>query len=99
MGYTLDGTRQGATQFQRHCLKSGKFSDISSEQPCKPIFAGNAPIVKNAVMREYAGRAVQAFPPRVFYPNGLEYRCNPGYSSTGSPSGATKISSRVNSIG
>jgi len=97
VGYSLTGTLQGSTQFQRHCQIDGSFSSLS--ETCKPMSAGNAPTIRHAVMREYAGRRVTTFPPRVYYPNGLEYRCNAGYSTTGSPSAPTKISARVNSIG
>jgi len=121
VGYTLTGTPQGATEFQRDCKKDGAFSSISSGQPCKGISPGNAPTITNAMMTEYAGLhacdprdtscvtvcdprdtscvAGFFFPPRVSYPNGLEYKCNQGYSSTGSPSGPTMITARVNSIG
>jgi len=99
VGYSLDGTPAGGTEFRRHCKKDGGFSAIASEQPCKPMSGGNAPTISNAAMTEYAGRPVTSFPPSVFYPEGLEYRCNWGYSSTGLRSGPTKITSRVNSIG
>merc|ERR1719440_1881100 len=98
-GYTLDGTIEGKTVFKRDCQHNGKFSDLASPQPCKPISAGKAPIVKNAVMSEYAGKVVESFPPTVEYPNGLEYRCQPGFTLTGSPNGPTKISAKVNSRG
>jgi len=98
MGYTLDSTLAGGTQFQLHCQKDGKFSAIA-DQPCQPISAGSAPIVKNADLKEYAGKVVDRQDPPVFYPAGLEYRCKPGFSTTGSLSGPTKITVRVNSIG
>jgi len=99
VGYSLTGAPTGVTEFQRHCKKDGGFSAMASAQPCKPMSGGNAPTISNAVMTEYAGRPVTSFPPSVFYPEGLEYRCNHGYSSTGSLSGSTKITARVNAIG
>merc|ERR1719253_2559911 len=98
-GYSLDGTARGAKAFQRHCQNNGAFSDLISAQPCKPAYGGRAPTLQNAVMTEYAGRPVTQFPPSVYYPNGLEYKCNAGYSENGSPNGATKMSSRVDSNG
>lgn len=50
-------------------------------------------------MTEYAGRPVSSPQPEIFYPNGVEYKCNAGYSENGAPSGPTKLSSRVNSLG
>jgi hypothetical protein len=100
-GYTLDSTPGGGTQFQRHCLKSGAFSELSLPQPCQPISAGQAPIIEGAHMTEYAGNPVgpEDSLPTVHYPHGLEYRCNPGFSENGSPSGPVKISTRVNTLG
>jgi len=68
-------------------------------EPCHPISPGNAPTVANADMTEYAGNPVRSLPVQVFYPNGVEYRCKPGYTSNGMSSGSTKITARVNSIG
>jgi len=99
LGHTLDGTPQGGTEFHRHCLTDGSFSDIEITEPCRPISAGNAPTIANADMTEYAGNAVESTPVEVFYPNGVEYRCKPGYSTNGMPTGPTKITARVNSIG
>jgi len=96
-GYTLDGTPRGSTQFRRDCKVDGSFS--STSETCKPIAAGPAPTIRHATMSEYAGRPVEMFPPQVYYPNGLEYRCNAGYSTTGSSTAPTKITARVNSIG
>jgi len=99
-GYTLDGSLTAATEFQRHCLKDATFSDLPSERPCKPIHGGKAPALQNAIMTEYGGRPVAADSlPDIYYPNGLEYQCKAGHSENGSPSGPTKISSRVNSLG
>ena len=98
-GYTIDGSPGGATHLQRLCQIDGNFSEVTSTQLCKPISGGSAPAVENAVMVEYAGRPVTEFPPSVYYPNGLEYQCKDGYTVNGSPSGSTKISSRVNSLG
>jgi hypothetical protein len=98
-GYTIDGSPGGATHLQRLCQTDGNFSEVTSTQLCKPISGGSAPVVENAVMVEYAGRPVTEFPPSVYYPNGLEYQCKDGYTVNGSPSGSTKISSRVNSLG
>jgi len=98
MGYTLDGSLQGRSAFERTCFKNASFSALPSSQPCKPISAV-ARNISNAVMAEYAGESVSVFPARVFYPKGLEYRCKPGYSTNGRPSGPTKMSARVNSIG
>lgn len=54
-------------------------------------------------MTEYAGQNARQpgkpFPPDVYYPNGVEYRCKDGYSENGSPAGKTKITSRVNTMG
>jgi len=99
MGYTLDSSPQGKTEFVRDCHKDGHFSALPTAAPCNPISAGNAPTIRNADMTEYDGKSVSAFPPRVSYPNGLEYRCKPGYSTSGHPSGPTKITAKVNSIG
>lgn len=71
----------------------------SASTPCKAVSGGVAPTIANADMTEYAGRPVVDFPPNIFYPNGLEYKCNPGFSENGSPSGATKISTRVDTRG
>jgi len=99
LGYTLDATPQGLVSFQRTCHKSAAFSDLSSAQPCRPISGGAAPTLANAVMTEYAGKPVTSFPPQIQYPDGLEYRCAAGFSENGSPSGPTKISARVNTLG
>jgi len=86
-GYTLDGTPDGNTKFQRSCQNDGDFSALSNDDPCKPIAGGTAPILQNAVMTEYGGRSVDAGTyPAIFYPNGLEYKCKAGYSENGSPS-------------
>jgi len=98
-GYTLDSTIGGQHAFERQCKRDGSFSALSSSEPCKPISPGNAPSVGNADMAEYAGESVESFPPRIFYPQGLEYRCKPGYSTTGALSGPTKITTRVRSDG
>ena len=45
------------------------------------------------------GEAVNSQTPEVSYPNGLEYRCNSGFSTNGAASGPTKIGVRVNSVG
>jgi hypothetical protein len=99
LGHTLDGTPQGATEFHRQCLTDGSFSDLEITDPCQPVSPGNAPTVANADLTEYAGNTVESTPVQVFYPNGVEYRCKPGYSTNGMPSGPTKITARVNSIG
>jgi hypothetical protein len=98
-GYTLDSSVEGRHEFQRHCQKDGKFSPLPSDDPCKPISPGSAPTVGNAKLMEYAGMSVTFGNPRIFYPDGLEYRCNPGYSTTGALSGPTKITTRVRSDG
>jgi len=99
LGYTLDSTVHGATDFQRHCLEDGEFSALEIEDPCHPISAGAAPSIGNAELAEYAGASVASASVDVFYPNGVEYRCKPGYSTNGAASGPTKITARVNSIG
>jgi len=102
VGYTLDSTSHGASQYRRTCKKNGKISAApvaNPSKPCKPISAGKAPVIGNAKITEYGGKKAPSGDFNVFYPKGLEYRCNPGYSSNGSPSGATKFSTRVNSIG
>jgi hypothetical protein len=48
---------------------------------------------------EVDGMPVMEVAPKVYYPKGVEYRCLPGYSTTGSANGPTKITSRVNSMG
>jgi len=98
-GYTLDGTLQGAKEFQRHCLSDGQFSELAPTQHCLPIYGGVPPTLENALMAEYGGRPVTTTPTSIHYPNGLEYRCYPGFTENGSPSGAVKISARVNSLG
>jgi hypothetical protein len=98
-GYSLDGTPGGTSIFERHCLKDGTFSALSDSHKCKPVHAGKAPEIPNADMTEYAGEPVTSFPPELYYPDGVEYRCKPGFSDNGRPSGATKITSRVNSLG
>lgn len=76
---------------------------MDSAQPCKPLFGGAAPVLQNADMTEYAGKNAQQpgkpFPPDVYYPNGVEYRCKAGHSENGSPGGKTKITARVNTLG
>merc|ERR1719157_85055 len=98
MGYTTDGSRAGPTEFgPRTCKKEAEFTPLAEVgNECRPIHAGKAPVVQNAMLTEYAGKGVedQRSLPDVYYPNGLEYRCKPGYSTNGAPSGPTKISVR-----
>jgi hypothetical protein len=98
-GYTLDGAVTGATQFSRSCTKEGEFSELKDTDKCQPINAGPAPTIGNAWMTEYAGKEVKDFPPTLFYPKGVEYRCKRGYSTNGSPYGPRKMSARINTIG
>jgi len=54
-----------------------------------------------AELTHYNGEAVQSLPVTAFYGSagGLEYHCKDGYSKDGSPSGSTKITTRVTSDG
>jgi hypothetical protein len=97
IGYSLDNTLDGEKLFARSCHKDASFSKLPSPQPCQPITAGKAPSIQYASMSEYAGKPIENFPPTVYYPNGVEYRCSPGYSENGLPTGPTKIVAKVNS--
>jgi len=100
-GYTLDGSIEGETMFERVCNKDGEFAALSEEKPCKPISAGMAPMILMADMVEYAGKKIDTKepPPMVTYPNGLEYKCQKGFSENGSPNGPTKITTKVTAQG
>merc|ERR1719324_2152889 len=50
-------------------------------------------------MTMYAGESVTNPPSRVEYPHGVEYTCEAGYSSNGSPHGQTTLSARIDSAG
>jgi len=102
LGYTIDESATGHTKFQRTCQKDGRFSALGDGSTCKAIHGGKAPVLTNAAITEYAGKPViseRNSPVDVYYPHGLEYRCTSGYSENGSPSGRTKISTKVNSLG
>jgi len=98
LGFTLDGSPHGGSDFVRQCTKDGTFS-VVPDKPCKPIFGGKAPSLANAGIIEYAGRPANEFNGDLYYPNAIEYRCDPGFTETGSLSGATKIVSRVSTTG
>jgi len=101
-GYTLDGFKTGSTIFKRQCLESGKFSDLTSDKPCKAVTAGKAPAITDATLVEYSGNPVAAseVPTLIArYPEGIEYRCKDGYSVNGHLSGMRKIVSKVNAQG
>jgi len=100
-GHTLTGKVGEAipapNTFRLECLKDGVFSELKDS--CKPVSGGDAPSIKNADMTEYDGKPVKSFPPEVFYPNGLEYKCREGFTDDGSENGKKKITARVNSQG
>jgi len=98
LGYTSDGSLQGSTEFGRQCKVDGQFTDLVAAIPCRPIAAGRSPTIGNADLKEYGGSRASGTV-SAFYPNSIEYRCRTGHSTNGAPSGPTKISARVNSIG
>jgi len=54
-GHSLDGTATGKTKFPVDCLKTGKFSDTTTE--CKPLSAGELSDIPNMKLTEYNGKA------------------------------------------
>jgi hypothetical protein len=100
-GYTLDGSKDGAMKFPRRCLANGKFETLSTEEPCKPVSAGELPEVANAKITEYNGidAGTLAHPITGYYPSGVEYHCLPGFTLTGGTDGPTKFVTFVSAFG
>lgn len=97
-GHSLTGVFGGGHHFTRKCEKDGAFE--ASDAECKPMNAGAVPSVENAAVMQYAGRAVEAGESLIaYYPQGIEYKCNPGYSLTGTLAGQTKFVTQVNAEG
>jgi hypothetical protein len=101
LGYTLDGTKNGATKFPRRCLANGKFEGLSVDQPCKPISFGELPEITGAHITEYNGVNSSHFtlPITARYPDGVEYHCLSGFTLTGGSDGPTKFVASVNANG
>jgi hypothetical protein len=101
IGYTLDGSIDGKHEFSIECLKTGKFSETDvtkSKEPCQPVYA-SPPVIKNAQLKVYNGKAVPPAPSRVTYPNGLEYECDSGYTLSGAVESPRTFATKVTSVG
>jgi len=97
-GHTLTGTTAGGHHFHRKCEKDGEFEE--AEAKCMPIAAGRVPAVRNAKVIQHNGEHVHGRGELMaYYPQGIEYKCNSGYSLTGGPEGQTKFVTNVNSLG
>jgi hypothetical protein len=101
LGYTLDGTKKGATKFPRRCLATGEFDKLGEVEPCKPISFGELPAIPGAHLTEYNGMMAMEFtmPITARYPDGVEYHCLPGFTLTGGSDGQTKFATSVNANG
>jgi hypothetical protein len=98
-GYTLDQTPMGLHHFHRACTKNGQFEETDAE--CKPIKHGEAPDVENAYIAMIEGEEVKdgESTPILYYPQGVEYKCRPGHTLNGGPSGQIKFVTNVNDAG
>jgi hypothetical protein len=94
VGYTLDGSADGANEFTVSCGADGEFG--SSDVSCSPI-AIDIPEFENGKLFKYAGvETTDDFKPVVAtYPDTFTYKCKSGYTLNGKASGATTVSTAV----
>jgi CUB/sushi domain-containing protein len=74
LGYSLDGSAEGDTNFDVQCLANKSFAKPPT---CKPVVCGEAPAV------EYASVEAKTY----VFPEQLSYACAAGYSLDGTAAG------------
>merc|ERR1719253_624468 len=103
LGHYVDGLWEFGSTIWGECMSDGAFVQMPASEGynCKPVSI-QAMNMENAELKEIGGQDVVGgagiMGKPALFNQGVEYRCNPGYTTTGSGSGPTKITARVTSI-